>query len=171
MVFLSSDGASVNSGFNSGVIRLLQEDYLYHLFVASVTALNFHWKIPCLSFLDPVDTSLTHLFYVYLNSSKKHRELKSLYMELRGQFEMYGSGVKSLKGSGTRWIDHNIRSMGGMIKKLWLYVEHLNSYVATTKNSTARATVEGKLRKFVDAKVLCEQRFSGMYWLKPNSSV
>ena len=92
-------------------------------------------------------------------------------MELRGQFEMYGSGVKSLKGSGTRWIDHNIRSMGGMIKKLWLYVEHLNSYVATTKNSTARATVEGKLRKFVDAKVLCEQRFSGMYWLKPNGSV
>ena len=27
MVFLSSDGASVNSGKNSGLIRLFQEDY------------------------------------------------------------------------------------------------------------------------------------------------
>ena len=80
-------------------------------------------------------------------------------MELRGQFEMCGSGVKSLKGSGTRWIDHNIRSMGDVIKKLWLYVEHLNSYVTTTKNSTARATVEGKLRKFVDPKVLLPAAF------------
>ena len=72
---------------------------------------------------------------------------------------MYGSGVKPLKGSGTRWIDHNIRSMGGVIKKLWLYIEPLNSCVATTKNSTARATVEGKLRKFVDAKVLLRAAF------------
>ena len=47
------------------------------------------------------------------------------------------------------------------IEKFGLYVEHLSSCVSTTKNSTARATVEGKLKKLVDAsKFYCEQRFS-----------
>ena len=67
---------------------------------------------------------------------------------------MYGSSVKPLKGSVTRWMDYKIRSMDRVIEKLGLYVEHLNSCMATTKNSTARATVEDKLKKLVEANVL-----------------
>ena len=67
---------------------------------------------------------------------------------------MYGSGVKPLKGSRRKWIDHNICAMGRVIEKFEFYIENLNSCVATTKNSTAHATVEGKLKKLVDVKVL-----------------
>ena len=56
---------------------------------------------------------------------------------------MHGSCVKPLKGSETKWINHKIRVMERVIEKFGLYVEHLNSYVATTKNSTVHATVEG----------------------------
>ena len=67
---------------------------------------------------------------------------------------MHGSCAKPLKGSETRWINHKIRVMERVIEKFGLYVEHLNSYVATTKNSTVHATVEGKLKKLAGAKVL-----------------
>ena len=46
---------------------------------------------------------------------------------------MYGSSVKPLKGSVTRWMDYKIRAMERVIEKLRLYVEHLNSCMATTK--------------------------------------
>ena len=107
--------------------------------------------MPCLEFFEPVDTSLTHLFYLYSNLPKKHRALKRLYLELQGQFETNGSDVKLLKGSVTRWINCKICAIGHVIEKYGLYVEHLNSCVVTTKNSIARATVEGKLKKLIDA--------------------
>ena len=122
-----------------------------HLFGASVTSLNFHLKMPYLEFFEPVDTSLRHLFYLYSNLPKKHRELRSLYLKFQGQFETYGSGVKLLKGSVTRWINCEVCAIGHVIEKSGLYVEHLISCVVTTKNSIARATVEGKLKKLVDA--------------------
>ena len=49
--------------------------------------------------------------------------------------------------------------MEHVIEKLGLYVEHLNSCMVTTKNSTARATVEGKLKKLVEANVLLRTAF------------
>ena len=67
---------------------------------------------------------------------------------------MYGSSVKPLKGSVTRWTDYKIRSKDRVIEKLGLYIEHLSSCMATAKNSTARATVESKLKKLVEANVL-----------------
>ena len=72
---------------------------------------------------------------------------------------MYGSGVKPSKGFGTRWIDHKIRAMGRVIEKFGLYVKHLNSYAATTKNSTTCKSVERKLKKLVDAKLLLRAVF------------
>ena len=72
---------------------------------------------------------------------------------------MYGSSVKPLKGSVTRWMDYKIRAMERVIEKLSLYVEHLNSCMATTKNLTARATVEGKLKKLAEANVLLRAAF------------
>ena len=43
-----------------------------------------------------------------------------------------------------------------VIEKFGLYVQHLNSCLVTTKNSIVRATVEGKLKKLVDVKVLLQ---------------
>ena len=63
-------------------------------------------------FIEPEDTSLMHLFYLYKKSSKKHQELKICSHLLEGQFEMYSAGVRPLKATGTRWIDHNIAAMG-----------------------------------------------------------
>ena len=87
------------------------------------------------------------------------QELKSFYLELQGQFEMYDSSVKPLKGSVTRWMDYRICAMEHVIEKLRLYVEHLNSCMATTKNSTALATVEGNLKKLLEANFLLRAAF------------
>ena len=49
--------------------------------------------------------------------------------------------------------------MERVIEKFGLYLEHLNNCVATNKNSSAHSTVEGKLKKLVDAKVLLRAAF------------
>ena len=49
--------------------------------------------------------------------------------------------------------------MERVIEKLGLYVKHLNSSMATTKKSPARGTVEGKLKKLVEAYVLLRAAF------------
>ena len=104
--------------------------------------------------MEPVETSLMHLFYLYKQSSKKHRELKNLYELLQGQFEMFSAGVRPLKASGTRWTDHKIGAMGRLIEKFGLYTMHLQNLIATTRSSKNRSTLEGKLKKLIDAKVL-----------------
>ena len=66
MVFLSSDGASVNSGSNFELIR-----YPWLAFVWCFSyRLELSLKDALLEFLEPMDTSMTHLFYIYSNSSK-----------------------------------------------------------------------------------------------------
>ena len=110
IVFLSSDGASVNSSKDSGLIRLLQEDFPWISFIWCFShRLELALKDALKEFIKPVDTSLMHLFYLYKKSSKKHQELKNFYHLLEGQFEMYSAGVWPLKATGTRWIDHKIR--------------------------------------------------------------
>ena len=84
-------------------------------------------------FIEPVDTSLMHLFYLYKKSSKKHRE---------GQFEMYSAGVRPLKATGTRWIDHKIAAMGRVIEKFSVYTQHLQDSIDTAKKSQDRLTLQ-----------------------------
>ena len=92
-------------------------------------------------FIEPVDTSLMHLFYLYKKSSKKHRELKNFYHLLEGQFEMYSAGVQPLKATGTRWIDHKIAAMVGIIERFGLYTQHLQHSIDTAKNSQDHITL------------------------------
>ena len=122
MVFLLSNGASVNSRSNFGLIRLLQEDnaWLAFLWCFSHTY-ELSLKDTLFEFLEPVDNLLTHLFYIYSNSTKQHQELKSLYHDLKGQYDIYDSGVKPLKGGGTRWVDHKLWVMGRLLEKFSLY--------------------------------------------------
>ena len=82
-----------------------------------------------------------HLFYLYKKSSKKHRELKNFYHLLEGQFEMYSAGVQPLKATGTRWIDHKIAAMVGIIERFGLYTQHLQHSIDTAKNSQDRITL------------------------------
>ena len=148
MVFLGSDGALVNSGKNSGLIKLFQEElpwlsfiwcFSHHLELALKDALNHYMEL--------VETSLMHLFYLYKQSSKKHREFKNLYELFQGQFEMFSTGVRSLKASGTQWIDHKIGAMGCLIEKFGLYTMHLQNVIAATRSSKDRSTLEGKFQK------------------------
>ena len=77
MVFLSSDGASVNSGKKSGLIRMFQEDYEWICFTWCFShRLKLALKDSLKEFFDPVDETLRHLYYLYKNSSKKLHELK-----------------------------------------------------------------------------------------------
>ena len=48
---------------------------------------------------------------------------------------MYTSGVKPMKGTGTRWIDHKLMALDRQTGKFWLYCDHLNDIILTTTNS------------------------------------
>ena len=95
-----------------------------------------------------------HLFYLYKKSSKKHRELKNFYHLLEGQFEMYSAGVRPLKATAKRWIDHKVAAMGRVIEKFGLYTQHLQHSIDTAKKSQDRTALQGKFTKLIDAKFL-----------------
>ena len=107
--FLSSDGAFVKSGKNSGLVSLFCEQnewitfiwcFSHHLALALRDALK--------EYTSPVNESLMHLFYLYKNSSKKHRELKNLYQIIKDEFKMYGDEIKPVKATGACWIDQRM---------------------------------------------------------------
>ena len=75
--------------------------------------------------LEPVDTSLCDLYYLYAKSSKKHRELQNLFNVLEGKFEMYSGGIHLVNATGTCWIDHKIHAMGRVVEKFGLYNQRL----------------------------------------------
>ena len=103
IIFLSSDGTSVNSGHKSGLVSLLHEDREWVTFIWCFShRLELALKVGLKMYTFPVDESLMHLFYLYKNSSKKYRELKNLYRLMKGQFEMYGGGVRPTKATRTR---------------------------------------------------------------------
>ena len=85
------------------MIRLFQEDYEWVCFIWCFShRLELALKDSLKDFNDPVSDTLCHLYYLYKKSSKKFRELKTLYSVLESQFEMFGSGVKPVKSTGTR---------------------------------------------------------------------
>ena len=69
------------------------------------------------------------LYYHYHKSSKKILELKSFYQAIKGDFEIYVEGVKPLKATGSRWIDHRIRAMGHLVDKLGLHASHMKEFL------------------------------------------
>ena len=103
--------------------------------------------------MEPVDKMLTHLHYLYTKPSKKHRELKNLYI-LKGKFKMYTSGVRPMKATGTRWIDQKLMALDRLIGKFRLYCVHINDIISATTKSKEKTTFEGKFNKLADPKVL-----------------
>ena len=52
-------------------------------------------------YISSIDESLLHLFNLYKNLLKKHKELKNLDQLMEDEFEMYGRGIKPVKSTGT----------------------------------------------------------------------
>ena len=155
MVLLGSDGASVNSGKNSGLIKLFQEELPWLSFIWCFSyRLELALKDVLNDYMEPVETSLMYLLYLYKQSFKKHRERKILYELPQAQFEMFSAEVRPLKTSWTLCIDHKIGAMGRLIKKFGLYAMHMQNVITETHSSKDRSTVEGKFKKMFDAKVL-----------------
>ena len=121
IIYLSADDASVNSGKDSGLIAKLQEENEWIIFVWCFShCLGLVLKDALADFRNPVDESLMNLYYLYHKSSKKLRELKLLFKDIKEDFEMFGDGVRPVKSTGTRWIDHRIRAMARVIDKFGL---------------------------------------------------
>ena len=109
-MFFESDGTSVNSGLRGGVSSLLQQRYGKHI--------KFFW---CLSHrielglkdalkkdMEEVDTAMRDLYYIYQNSGKRLRELRSLHEILKDVYSFENGEVKPSKSTGTRWIDYKL---------------------------------------------------------------
>ena len=61
---------------------------------------------------------------------------------LKGEFEMYTSGVRLVKATGTGWIGHKLCAMDHLTEKFGLYCVHLNDMISTTTNSKEKSTLE-----------------------------
>ena len=72
---------------------------------------------------------------------------------------MFGSGVKSVKSTGTRCIDHKLRAMKKLVDKFGLYAMHLQNVIADTSKQCGRDTLQGKLTKMLDSVLLCSAFF------------
>ena len=160
IIYLSADGASVNSGKQSGLIAKLQDEHEWILFVWCFShRLELALKDALADFTKPVDESLMHLYYLYHKSPKKLRELNKLFKDIQNDFEFSGQGVKPVKATGTRWIDHRIRAVSRVIDKFGLYSQHLKKFISKEKNSQTKAVVQGKLNKILDAQFLLRSAF------------
>ena len=156
LVYLASDGATVNSGTKAGLAVKFRG--------ASASWLVFVW---CMSHrieltlkdslddaMQPNKKSSTALFYCYDKSSKEIRELHKLHKVLSELYEFEDGQVKPSKSSRTRWIAHVLRSMRGLIDKFGLYLQHFETIISDTKKKTDKAALEGKCKQLTDASSL-----------------
>ena len=113
LIFLSSDGASVNSTKKSGLISLFREEKEWVTFIWCFShCLEVALKDALKDSIAPVDESLMHLYYLYKKSSKKHRELKNSYQLMKDQYEFHRDGVRAVKdifrGKSEKLIDTKV---------------------------------------------------------------
>ena len=136
------------------MIKLLEEYYSWISFIWCFShRLKLALKDGLKQYMEPVDKMLTHLHYLYTKSSRKHRELKISYI-LKGEIKMYTSGVRPVKATCTRWIDHKLIALDLLTAEFRLYFIHLNDMISTNTNSKEKTTLEGRFNKLVDPKVL-----------------
>ena len=143
VVFLCFDGASVNSGKKLEPISFFQEQNEWVTFIWCFShRLELPLKDSLKYYLSPIDESFLHLFSLYKNLSKKHRELKNLYQVMKDEFEIYGGEIKPVKPTSTGWIDHRIRAMQCLVDKCRLYCQHLQHTIPETKKTKNRSILQ-----------------------------
>ena len=65
--------------------------------------------------------------YLYHKLSKKLRELKSLFKDIKEDFKML------VKSTATHWIDHRIQAIRYVINNFGQYKRHLKDFIAREK--------------------------------------
>ena len=100
---MGSDGASVNSGGVKGLIMHFRVAYPWVVFVWCVShRLELAIKHGLKDIMEPIDTCLRNLYYLYEKSSKKTRELKMLHEVFEEVYEFQNGVVKPHHAAGTR---------------------------------------------------------------------
>ena len=155
LVFLCTDGASVNSGLKSGLIKQIKDEIPWVGFMWCLShRLEVALKDALSNWMNQINECLTNLFYLYKNSSKKLREVREMYAIVCDMFEFESKQVKPHKASGTRWVDHHMKAMSNVVDKFGLYLAHFEYIIADTTKRTDKATLEGKRREMCQADVL-----------------
>ena len=160
LVFLCTDGASVNSGLKSGLIKQIKDEIPWVAFMWCLShRLELALKDVLSNWMNQINKCLTNLFHLYKNSSKKLREMQEMYAIVCDMFEFESTQVKPHKASDTRWVDHHMKAMSNFVDKFGLYLAHFENIADTTKH-TDKATLEGKRREMCQADVL---HFSALF--------
>lgn len=140
----------------AGVISLLQRQYGQHIkfFWCLSHRLELAIKDALKNDMEEVDTAMSDLYYIYQNSGKRLRELRTLHEILKDVYNFENGEVKPSKSTGTRWIDHKLRAMKAFIDKRGLYLTHIQNVIADVTKKNDKATLEGKRRRIAQGSVL-----------------
>ena len=96
IVFFESDGTSVNSGLRGGVISLLQQRCFWCLSHRIELGLKDALKKD----MEEVDIAMHDLYYIYQNSGKRLRELRSLHEILKDVYSFENGEEAHCTGIG-----------------------------------------------------------------------
>ena len=171
IVFLASDGASVNSGIKKGLISLIRKETPWVGFVwCFAHRLELALKQALKECFEQFTTCLTNLYYLFEKSSKNLRELKVLHELLKEICEFEDNQVKPHRATGTRWVAHKLETLHNMLDKYGLYMQHFENIIADTSKQTDKAKLKGKRRQFQMAEILV---FSALFFdfLEPAKSL
>ena len=94
------------------------------------------------------------LYYIYQNSGKRLRELRSLHEILKDVYSFENGEVRPSKSTGTSWIDHKLRAMKAFIDKRGLYLSYMRNVIADTSKKNDKATLAGKRKRIAQGSVL-----------------
>ena len=99
IIFLSSEGTSVNCGKISGLIKLFQDEFFWISFIWCFSHLKLVLKDALKEYMEPEETLLHYLYYLYIKSSKKHNELKNIATKkycnlLKDQYQNTNSALR-----------------------------------------------------------------------------
>ena len=157
LVFIASDGASVNSDVKGGIeSKFRKRSFLGYLsFGVFHINLNLQYLIACMIIYHLSKKQCLHnLFYLYEKSSqKKLRELCLLHKTFKNIYEFQNKPVKPEKLHCTQWISHVVRSMTSFVDKFEVYIQHIENVISNATKYCDKATLEGKRRQMVEAEM------------------
>ena len=106
------------------------------------------------TYIDEISAMLVNLYYVYKNSPKRLRELKSI-----GEV-MEESVNKPRKAQGTRWLQHKSRALHTLLSGYPVITAHLEAMAADSKVKPAdQARFKSYLKKLTSFKFVVHMLF------------
>ena len=151
------DGAAVNLGVRQGLAALLRQEMPW---LVAVHCLNHRLELAVKNafantYMDEVSSMLTNLYYVYENSPKRLRELKTLADILEEAVR------KPEKAHGTRWLQHKSRAVRSLLLGYPVICAHLESMASEESSVKAadKARFKGYLTKLTSFKFVLHMLF------------